>query len=380
MERVRTSVSEPPFIIAGGIRAHHASVIADAFATVSHTSLRLTDEVEIMGEGFQVAAYPSGPGEFLVGGNLQTTHDEARRIARHLGDALAAAGLVYELELSPEQGGPDERFAHPDFGRITADARRRENLDASNLDIGERLQSGTADEVRRGTLRDQPVLLTFAGAHPESHESLRGRLALVFDGIAPLLYCGPSGDDQPYSDLLVEQLPPGRSLFEAAPLDERRIGAIGAAVASVAGTAHAAGARIDGLRPELIFVDDAGQLTGIAPRGPVFIASAPITRGLRSYRIPFMAPELLVSRTASHHSDVFSLCATLWYAATKTHPFGDTQDISGIVARMATGALMTWPGSTALGRAVTRGLATDPLARPSMPELGRMLEALPSSA
>lgn len=123
-------------------------------------------------------------------------------------------------------------------------------------------------------------------------------------------------------------------------------------------------------------MDDAGSLAGVVPRGPAFIGAAPMARGLRSYLPPFMSPEELLWSTASSASDVFSPCATLWYGATKLPPCGDPRDVSGIVARMATGQLGDWPGSPALGQVLARGLATDPARRPTAAQLAAQLRAL----
>lgn len=369
-------MSPSTFHLAGGVRTAHVSVIADALAKIPRTRLRLTDEIELAGENFQLAIYPSRPGEFLVGGNLQASYEDAREVAQQLSSALAAAELVHELELSPGRGALDERFAHPDFWKPSPEPAQLAPPISAEIEIGERLHAGSADEVWRGSWHRQAVLLTYTGSHPESYAQLRARIALDIEGIEPLLFCGPSGSQEPYPDLLVERLPRGRPLLDVAPLDEPQLAGVGAHVASIAAAAHAAGARLGGIRPELVYVDDAGSLAGIVPRGPTFIMAAPIARGLRSYRTPYLSPEELLARTATITSDVYSLCATLWYAATKLHPCGDPQDVSGLVARMATGQLGDWPGSPALGEALKRGLALDPATRPTATQLAAQLQSL----
>ncbi len=370
--------------MAGDILGSSVTEVAEALRPIATQKLRVTDEVEIYGEDFELSIYPSQPGRFLIGGNLHHGREESRGIIRKIAALFDQHDIVYLLELSPEDGGPDEITKHRRFDSHGPTPEAAELQTKSNApdSIGERLQSGSADEVRSGVWHGQAALLTFTGAHVLPHDDLRESLTLRFEGITPLLYCGYCGPNPsaPYPDMLVEALPAGSPLSDVAPLGELVASRIGATLATIGAAVHAAGARIDGLRPELVYVDDSGVLTGLVPRGPAFISSAPITRGMRSYRVPFMSPEQLLASTASASSDVFSLCATIWFAATKLHPFGDPQDISGIAARLATGQPSTWPGEPALGALLLRGLSTEPSSRPSMAELAAAFAGLAARA
>lgn len=151
------------------------------------------------------------------------------------------------------------------------------------------------------------------------------------------------------------------------PIDVAALTRLGAELATIVARVHSSGAWLAGIRPELVFA--AEQRVVLAPRGPGFIAATPLARGMRSYRIPYLSPEELVQGRGGPASDVFSLCATLFFLGTGRHPFGESDQVSGIAARLAVGAPDAWPGGDALGDLLARGLRTTAGERPTAKQL-----------
>lgn len=113
---------------------------------------------------------------------------------------------------------------------------------------------------------------------------------------------------------------------EATPrASEHDVRALGGAVAQVLAAVHAAGGVLAGIRPELIYVDDRGAFAALLPRGPSFAASAPMPRGVRTYAMPYMAPEQLTHHQVTAPGDVFALAASLWFLATGRTRSGPTR-------------------------------------------------------
>lgn len=237
--------------------------------------------------------------------------------------------------------------------------------------LGARLRAGSGDEVRAGYLArspEIPLLITLTQRHEASIARLREELALDTPGIAPIAWLGNGPSDGiPYDDVLVELLPRGARLA-ARPLPESEARMLGAACADVLARA---GRWIGGICPETLYVDADGGFATLAPRGPRFIASAPQhMRGLRSYPVPYEAPEVLaLGRPPTVASDVFSLCATLVTLVTGKHPFG--KELGEIMARVLAHAPDRLPG--ALGDVLARGLDADPARRPTAAQLAALL-------
>jgi hypothetical protein len=305
-----------------------------------------------------------------VGGNISLPLDDARAFLKVIAEALERGGIVFQLELNLDEG--DETVEHPRFREVVAGTRRspgstvaRRTSDAHTVDrgritVGERLRSRTADEVRMGWIASAPserLLLTLTTKHAEPYERILSRLALAFDGIAALEYVGAPDPGVPHTDVLVERLPTGQP---ASPtLAEPALVRLGIDVARVVAPVHAAGQVIDGIRPELIYVnadDGEPRFSGLVPRGPAFIASAPISRGVRSYPVPYLSPEQYLSNQSGPASDVFALCATLFFLGSGAHPFGDPDQIVDLLNRLSTGGVSPWPGSPALGAVLVRGM------------------------
>jgi serine/threonine protein kinase len=252
------------------------------------------------------------------------------------------------------------------------------SLDSGRIIIGERLRGGTTSDVvhlaSRADDPDERCLVTLTTKHAESYDRLRTRFELAFEGIAPLAFLGPTDPGTPFSDALAERLPPGHPV--APRLSEPVLARLGAAVASILARVHAAGGVINGIRPELMYVDDAQRLTTIVPRGPGFAASAPMKSGMRTYHVPYFSPEQFLANQVSPASDVFALCATVFFLATGTHPFGDTEQLGALVGRLTVGAIEPWPGTPGLGRILGRGMAPDAAARPTAVALANELAQL----
>src|SRR5207247_2487501 len=136
-----------------------------------------------------------GGTDFAVVAVIEASVDEARALATKLGDALAARGIVYNLELTDDDDDarPMQIVGHSDlavFKQRRAALREkgpRVSPSAPKLVLGERLRTGSQDVVHAGTYGDAPVLVTLTAKHAESLDTLRARLALPFDGIAPLV-------------------------------------------------------------------------------------------------------------------------------------------------------------------------------------------------
>lgn len=237
--------------------------------------------------------------------------------------------------------------------------------------LGARLRAGSGDEVRAGYLArspETPLLITLTQRHEAPIARLREELALDTTGIAPIAWLGDGPvDGIPYDDVLVELLPRGARLA-ARPMPESEVRMLGAACADVLARV---GRWIGGICPETLYVDADGRFATLAPRGPRFIASAPQQmRGLRSYPIPYEAPEVLaLGRPPTVASDVFSLCATLVTLVTGNHPFG--RELGEIMARVLAHIPDRLPG--ALGDVLARGLDADPARRPTAAQLAELL-------
>ncbi len=252
-------------------------------------------------------------------------------------------------------------------------------LDGGRIVIGDRLRAGAGDAVHRGTLARDPsvqLLVTLTGPHGTPAKDLP--MVPAVDGIAPLEWVGANGDPAlPYADALVERLPAGRAASERAPMPMPALARLGAALARVTAAVHAAGSRVDGIRPELVFLDDDGTFTGIAPRGPRFIASSQQRGpGVRSYHVPYLAPEALAQLKPEPASDVFALCATLFVIGSGWHPFGDLARTTEIVSGILSGKRAAWSGDPAIGDVIAAGLAARAADRPRASDIAARFAAL----
>jgi len=237
-------------------------------------------------------------------------------------------------------------------------------IDHKRISLGSPIRSGNADCVCIGTAGDKRYLVTLSTQHSENYEAMHRRMRLDIAGIAPLVYVGKTDEGCPFPDALVEEIIGS----EATPtLDVR---ALGGAVAKVVAAVHAANGVLAGIRPELIYVDN-GAFAALVPRGPQFAASAPMPRGVRTYAMPYMAPETLSNSALTAAADVFALAESLWFLATGMHPFG--ADTMEVVQNLMGNRRAEWTGDAKLGTTLTACLAPSPTERPSADELARLL-------
>jgi hypothetical protein len=142
-------------------------------------------------------------------------------------------------------------------------------------------------------------------------------------------------------------------------------------VASVLARVHAAGAVVDGVQPELVYVDAAGSLSGLVPRGPRFVATAvQLGGGLRSYPLPYVGYEVIaLGKQPTPATDIFALCATLFVLGTGQHPFGSLDSVREVATGILTDQCAPWPHDGGFGTWIARGLAQDAARRPTAAEL-----------
>lgn len=302
-----------------------------------------------------------------------STWSEAGSAGRALVDRVAGElrsigwhDLGWEDEDEPDAGPPAE------------------TVQAGRIAVGERLRSGANDAVATGWLvGDQGTrfLVTLTDAHAESRGELAQRLAFRFAGVAELEAITSPDPPLTYTDALIERLPAGRAASQLAPLPERALAAIGAQVARILVPVHAAGQQLLGIHPDLVFIEDGDdglpRVTGLAPRGPLFVASARApSRGPSSYQLPYVGPELVTATAPEARTDLFALCATLHQLGTGSHPFGTLAELPQLIARIAAGTPDPWPGGGRFGEILAAGLARRPADRPSAAELAADLDAL----
>lgn len=248
-------------------------------------------------------------------------------------------------------------------------------LDQGRILVGERLYLGAGDAVHRGSLASDPsarFLVTLTGPHAEP----RPYAELAIDGVACVEWFGPGG--AVYADALVERLPSGRPASDLAALVDPTLARVGAAIARVIAAAHGRGERVGGIRPELIYLaDDNTTFAQLVPRGPELIASAPQRgAGLRSYHVPYLAPEVLGRLAPEPASDVFALGASLFALGTGAHPFGDPRNAMEIANRIMTGRVSPWPRDRALGELLLAAMASPVADRPRADELATRLDSI----
>ena len=376
--------------ITGDLLATTPSAIGRALGPLFPAArIEVSTEVAIETDTVDIAIYPNrnaseGGSDFLLTGHVYGDEQDGRDAVRRILSALGEANIAYSIEVWRESDASERvKEANDRFAVVTAARRAAHNvastanitgsLDGGRIVIGDRLRSGTGDEVRAGWLQGDPAarcLITLTGKHSEKYTTLRQSLELPVDGIAPLEFIGTAGGTN-YQDALVERIA-GDSI--SAPIDASTVARLGAEAAATTGRVHSSGAWLGGIRPELVFAEKHRAL--LAPRGPRFIAATPLARGMRSYSVPYMSPEELLSSRGGQASDVFSLCATLYYFGTGRHPFGDATQVSALVARMSMGAPDAWPDGGALAQLLAIGMRTAAGERPTAKRLAEQLSKL----
>ncbi len=189
----------------------------------------------------------------------------------------------------------------------------------------------------------------------------------VFDAVEHL--------GQPY---LVMQYLPSQSLQEMlaehSTLAPPVVAQIGADVAAALAAAHRLGIVHRDVKPGnvLIAADGTSKITdfGIAHlAGDAILTS----RGVITGTPAFLAPEVARGEASSEASDVFSLGATLYRALEGHPPFPSQENPLALLHVIASGVITPPEHSGHLTPLLLRMLAVDPLGRPSMDEVARLL-------
>jgi hypothetical protein len=234
------------------------------------------------------------------------------------------------------------------------------------LEIGSDLTSGR--RVLATTLlvlSDEPL--------PPSH-----RLALDYDGIAPMLWLGRVERDMGLANVMVEAMPKLARSHKLGPAPYADLARRADAIACILARVHDGGECVVGLRPELTLVDALGRVT-LVPRGDLLRRLTwplgPRVEGQEPpYADVYVAPELLLGAEPTPASDVFSLCATIVRWSTGKHPFA-RPTVAEQVRAMLTAAPECEGVPKPLRALVIAGLQAHPGHRPALADLREALEA-----
>jgi serine/threonine protein kinase len=205
-----------------------------------------------------------------------------------------------------------------------------------------------------------------------------GRVASSSDVVTPF-FAGLTTDHRPY--LVMEYLP-GGSLAELVrregPLPVDEVVAAGVALARALEAAHGVGVLHRDVKPENVLLDTDGHAK-LADFGIARLASAHTT-ATNAFTPNHVAPEIVRGGPATEASDVYSLCSTLYTAATGHPPYrtNDGDTMWAVLSKKAEGHPPDDPGGlpSPLRDVLLAGLAVDPGARPTLGELVHRLEAV----
>lgn len=211
------------------------------------------------------------------------------------------------------------------------------------------------------------VLIATTAPHIDSIDTLVARFGPNSAG--PVLAVGREQRAYHPVDVLVERLPAGHA-STATSMDSAAQRRLFAAAAEWLAPLHARGLVVGSLRPELVFVDDAGALTGIAPYSELFYRGLASTSTGKRYPFAelYMAPELIRVESVGPAADVFCLagCFARWHFG--RYPFAGESFLERVVG-LASGVLASELDASTLPRIVQRSLASDPAERPSLRDL-----------
>lgn len=159
------------------------------------------------------------------------------------------------------------------------------------------------------------------------------------------------------------------AVAERGPLDEAGVRALAAALAEGLAAIHSLGLTHRDLKPSnVILADDGARIIdfGIARAagGSALTAAGLVLTGVQG----FMSPEQLSGGQVGPSSDMFSLGATLVYAATGQVPFGDGEPLS-LMFRLVNEAPHLDRVPDDLRPIIERALAKNPAERPTAREL-----------
>ncbi len=234
-----------------------------------------------------------------------------------------------------------------------------------------------AGEAARGQFRVRSRtgtgLLTTAPKQQSTIDALYRRFTSAAPGVADLRYIGPLETSYARYDGLIEDEPAGGPLRGRA-IDAATACSIVAEACDAVARAHATGFVLGGLRPELVYVDDAAHVTGLAPRCEPFLMTAtpPCSGVPHCFDYVYMAPEMLALSPPTAASDVFSLAAILAELVAGEHPFAGDDPMQQLIA-VGGNRRRPWRGPEHLRAVIDRGLDPDPGRRPAVDELASVL-------
>lgn len=227
----------------------------------------------------------------------------------------------------------------------------------------------------REPVAGRPVLITSRYQQPMPSGVAWADIRLRVPGVADLL---GFEDVAPDFSIMVEVEPPGQpSHHVKLEGNLHSVAALGAELARIAGRAHAAALVLgDGLRPELIYVDNQRHptLAGIAPRGPAFLLSPGRTMG----HVAWVFPEVYAppdSTEGKPPGDVFAVCAILYRWFVGRH-YAPMETIPGEMAYIYRGDYDLSALPTGLREVVASGLRLNPAERASLQDIEAGLLAL----
>jgi hypothetical protein len=180
---------------------------------------------------------------------------------------------------------------------------------------------------------------------------------------------------------IVMRLVSGRSLAEevvaSGPLDPRRTARIGLQILDALSAAHAQEVLHRDVKPQNVLLD-AGDKAVLGDFGIAVVAGVtrPVTEtGLVIGTVGYVAPERLSQGAAGPASDLWSLGATLYYAAEGRHAY-DTGDVVSTIAAVVSRDPEPMRHGGALAPVVAALMARDPERRPTAEAAAEQLEAV----
>ncbi|MFW3172597.1 serine/threonine-protein kinase [Geodermatophilus sp. CPCC 206100] len=184
--------------------------------------------------------------------------------------------------------------------------------------------------------------------------------------------------DEAGSPWLVMEYLPSRSLAEVLAEDGvlhvDQVAQIGAQVADALVATHAAGIVHRDVKPANVLIGEGAGVDGLVKITDFGISHATgdvtLTQTGQITGTPaFLAPEVAQGSEMTPESDVFSLGATLYTCLEGEPPFGMDDNALRLLHRVAGGQVAPPRRAGSMSGALTRMLAVDPAARPSMSEV-----------
>ena len=240
--------------------------------------------------------------------------------------------------------------------------------------IGGRYNDSTGTFLDIGVDRSTgaPILVSKLFVYEGDQTPPERALALTYEGITPMLFLGQVELSEGFANVLIEELPPGRSGDLGRAMAPRLALRAGASIAELLTRVHAAGELIYGLRPELTFLDEEQRVT-LAPRGDLFRRlcwekGQRFARQLPPFENVYLAPEIIQRQAPTSASDLYALCLTLVSWMSGAHPYTGKGIMNQLLA-MANEAADCSTLPPELRPMLVRGLNPDPHGRPGLDEL-----------